>query len=104
MQTWFDSVKTDELVLNEHKRGYHKGIGEFHLYGDLGLTSVVKRVVKTAVRDTLVSHARTVEAALKILFRHNPNVKIWARTGFGTPTTQVAAYLKRYAGLVCERS
>jgi predicted TIM-barrel fold metal-dependent hydrolase len=105
IQTWFDSTKTDELVLNEYKRGYDKGIGEFHLYGDQGLTPVVRRVVETAVRDNLFLHAHTDEAALEILFKHNPNVRvIWAHTGFGTPTKQVETYLKRYPSLICELS
>ena len=105
IQTWFDSTKTDELVLNEYKRGYYKGIGEFHLYGDQGLTPVVRRVVETAVRDNLFLHAHADEAALEILYKHNPKVRvIWAHTGFSTPTAQVEALLKRYPSLLCELS
>src|SRR5262249_46393408 len=32
IQTWFNDPATWELIQEEYKRGYHRGIGEFHIY------------------------------------------------------------------------
>src|SRR5262245_61814218 len=31
IQTWFNDPATWELIQEEYKRGYHRGIGEFHI-------------------------------------------------------------------------
>ena len=33
IQTWFDDPAIWELIQSEYKRGYYRGIGEFHIYG-----------------------------------------------------------------------
>jgi predicted TIM-barrel fold metal-dependent hydrolase len=50
-------------------------------------------------------HAHCDDAALEILFAHDPRVKIiWAHSGFSTPPAQIARYLAQYPNLVGELS
>lgn len=105
VQTWFSASKSIDLVLNELKRGYYKGIGEFHLNGKDAATPVVRRFVQIAVENNLYLLAHADEPALEQLFAHDPKVKvIWAHTGFTTPTAQLDTYLKRYPNLWLELS
>lgn len=105
VQTWWNDPRTLELLESEFPRGYYVGIGEFHVYGDAAASPVVARTVDFARRHRLWLHAHVDDAALEILFRHDPQARIvWAHTGFTTPPDKVAAYLERHPGLVCELS
>ncbi len=65
----------------------------------------MKRIVALAVEKGLWLHAHCDDAALEILLRHDPRVKIiWAHTGFSTPPAKVAQYLARHPDLVGELS
>jgi hypothetical protein len=98
IQGWFDDPSIYELVQTEFKRGYYRGIGEFHIYGKSASTESVKKIVDFAVERDLYLHAHCDEEALLILFGHNPRAKIiWAHTGFSTPPRRVAELLDRYA-------
>ncbi len=105
MQSWFGDPKMYALIEREYQRGYYRGIGEFHLYGQAAASPWVKKTVDFSVAHRLVLHAHTDEEALEILFSHAPNARIiWAHTGFSTAPDKVAAYLERYPGLWCELS
>lgn len=105
IQTWMDDPTIQELIETEYQRGYYAGIGEFHLSGSAAATQWVKRTVDFAVQKNLYLHAHADDAALEILFAHNPKARIiWAHTGFSTPPEKVAAYLERYPALWCELS
>lgn len=105
IQTWFNDPKIFELVQSEYKRGYYRGIGEFHLTGNAAATDWVKRTVNFAVEHGLFLHAHADDEALEILFGHNPGASIiWAHTGFGTSPEKVARYLERYPKLMGELS
>ncbi len=97
IQSWFDDPSIYELVQTEYKRGYYRGIGEFHIYGKSASTEWVKKMVDFAVERDLYLHAHCDEEALLILYGHNPRAKIiWAHTGFSTPPQRVAELLDRY--------
>lgn len=105
MQTWFEDPKIFEMVQTEFRRGYYRGIGEFHISGRAAATEWVKRTVNFAVEHDLALHAHADDEALEILYGHNPKAKIiWAHTGFSTAPDKVAAYLERYPQLWCELS
>jgi Amidohydrolase len=105
IQTWFGDPAIFELVLEEFKRGYYRGIGEFHLSGKAADTEWVKKTVDFAVDHDLYLHAHADQEAVEILMRHNPRAKIiWAHTGFGLPTDRVAAMLGKYPNLWGELS
>jgi hypothetical protein len=105
MQSWFDDPSIYELVQSEYKRGYYRGIGEFHIYGKSAATEWVKKIVDFAVERDLYLHAHCDEEALLILFGHNPRAKIiWAHTGFSTPTARVKELLDQYPALWGELS
>ena len=90
---------------SEFKRGYYRGIGEFHIFGKSASGESAKKTVDFSVEHDLYLHAHCDEEALLILFGHNPRAKIiWAHTGFFTPPKRVAELLDRYPALWGELS
>jgi hypothetical protein len=105
IQTWFNDEGIYDLILDEYKRGYYRGIGEFHIYGKSAASEITKKVVNFAVEKNLYLHAHCDEEALLILFSHNPKAKIiWAHTGFSTPPARVAELFAKYPALWGELS
>ena len=105
IQTWFDDPSIFDLIQDEYKRGYYRGVGEFHIYGKSAATEVVRKIVNFAVERDLYLHAHCDEEALLILFGHNPRAKIiWAHTGFGTAPARVAELFDKYPALWGELS
>lgn len=105
IQTWFGDPASFDLIEQEFKRGYYRGIGEFHLYGKAAFNPWVKKVVDFAVAHDLYLHAHCDEEALLILYEHNPRAKIiWAHTGFSVPAARVAQLLETYPALWGELS
>ncbi len=105
IQTWFNDPAIYDLIQDEYKRGYYRGIGEFHIYGQSAASEWVKKTVDFAVAHDLYLHAHCDEEALLILFAHNPKAKIiWAHTGFSVPPARVAQLLEQYPALWGELS
>jgi hypothetical protein len=105
IQSWFGDPVIFDLVQDEFKRGYYRGIGEFHLSGKSAENEWVKKTVDFAVTYDLYLHAHADDEAIEILMRHNPKVRIiWAHTGFGLSTDRVAAMLSKYPKLWGELS
>jgi hypothetical protein len=105
IQTWFGDPVIFDLVQDEFKRGYYRGIGEFHLSGKSAENEWVKKTVDFAVANDLYLHAHADDEAVEILMRHNPKARIiWAHTGFGLPTERVSAMLSKYPKLWGELS
>lgn len=105
IQTWFKDPAIHELIQDEYKRGYYRGVGEFHIYGQDAEAPLVKKAVDFAVGRDLYILAHCDEPALLILFRHNPKAKIiWAHTGFSTPPERVRELLDTYPALWGELS
>jgi hypothetical protein len=105
MQTWFNDPAIFDLIQDEYKRGYYRGIGEFHIYGKSAESPWVKKLVDFAIDHDLYLHAHCDEEALLILFGHNPRAKIiWAHTGFSVPPARVAELLDKYPALWGELS
>jgi len=103
--TWFNNPDIHKMIVEEEKRGFYRGIGEFHVFGKSADTRVVKDIVDFAVAKNLVLHAHCDEEALEILFAHNPKARIiWAHTGFGTPLARVEELLGKYPALWGELS
>jgi len=105
IQTWFNDPAIWQLVQDEYKRGYYRGIGEFHIYGQDARGEVAAKVVRFAVEHDLYLHAHCDVEALEILFSHAPRAKIiWAHTGFGTEPAKVKELFARYPALWGELS
>jgi predicted TIM-barrel fold metal-dependent hydrolase len=103
--TWQDNREILAMIVEEEKRGYYRGVGEFHVHGFAADTPVVKEIVDFAVAKDLVLHAHADDVAIEILFRHNPKARIiWAHTGFGLELGRVEEMLKRYPALRGELS
>jgi hypothetical protein len=105
IQSWFGDPVIFDLVQEEFKRGYYRGIGEFHLHGKSAENEWVKKTVDFAVANNLYLHAHSDDEAIEILMRHNPKAQIiWAHTGFGLSADRVAAMLTKYPKLWGELS
>ena len=105
IQSWFGDPVIFDLVQDEFKRGYYRGIGEFHLSGKSAENEWVKKTVDFAVANDLYLHAHADDEAVEILMRHNPKARIiWAHTGFGLSTDRVTAMLSKYPKLWGELS
>src|SRR5215204_7299177 len=105
IQTWFSDPAILELIKIEYKRGYYRGVGEFHIYGNDAAGPLVKATVDFAVEHDLYLHAHCDEPALLHLFAHNPRAKIiWAHTGFTTAPARVRELLEKYPALSGELS
>jgi hypothetical protein len=103
--SWFNDPVIFDLVQEEFKRGYYRGIGEFHLSGKSADTEMVKKTVDFAVTNNLYLHAHADDEAVEILMRHNPRARIiWAHTGFGLASERVSAMLEKYPKLWGELS
>jgi hypothetical protein len=105
IQSWFSDPVIFDLVRDEFKRGYYRGVGEFHLSGKSAENEWVKKTVDFAVANNLYLHAHADEEAVEILMRHNPRAQIiWAHTGFGLANERVSAMLSKYPKLWGELS
>jgi Amidohydrolase len=105
IQTWFNNPAIFDLIQDEFRRGYYRGIGEFHIYGKSAESPWVKKMVDFAVAHDLYLHAHCDEQALLILFAHNPRARIiWAHTGFSVPPARVAELLDTHPALWGELS
>jgi amidohydrolase family protein len=103
--TWMNNREILAMIVEEQKRGFYKGIGEFHVHGRAADTPVVKEMVDFSVAKGLVLHAHCDDEALEILYAHNPKARvIWAHTGFGTPLARVEELLRKYPALWGELS
>ncbi len=105
VQNWSMDPAIYDLVESEHKRGYYRGVGEFHIFGHAARSAVVRKVVDFAVARDLYVLAHCDETALLILHGHNPGARIiWAHTGFSTSPARVRELLETYPALIGELS
>ena len=103
--TWFGVPSSSTLMQDYFKRGYYRGIGEFHISGKAAEGEWVKKTVDFAVQHDLYLHAHADDVAVEILMRHNPRARIiWAHTGFGLSTDRVSEMLSKYPKLWGELS
>jgi hypothetical protein len=103
--SWMGDPAIYALVQEEYKRGYYRGIGEFHLSGKAAANEWVKRTVDFAVANTLFLHCHCDAEALEILYGHNAKARIvWAHTGFSLEPERVEALLEKYPQLWGELS
>jgi hypothetical protein len=103
--SWYNDPTIFDLVQEEFKRGYYRGIGEFHLSGRAAARDWVKKTVDFAVGNSLFLHAHADDIAIEILMGHNPEARIiWAHTGFGLAPSRVAELLEKYPNLWGELS
>ena len=102
---WQSDPAIYDLIESEYKRGYFRGVGEFHINGNAAAEPLVKKVVDFAVARDLYLLAHCDETALLILFGHNAKAKIiWAHSGFSLAPARVQELLVKYPALMGELS
>src|SRR5262245_34290260 len=105
VQNWSTDPAIYDLIESEYKRGYFRGVGEFHIYGNAAAGPLVKKVVYFAAERDLYILAHCDEAALEFLLGHNAKAKIiWAHTGFSTAPARVRELLEKNPALMGELS
>lgn len=68
--TWFGDPEILRMISEEEKRGYYRGVGEFHVYGKNAATAVVRDIVNFAVDKGLVLGQLPREVAEQIAWRN----------------------------------
>ena len=102
MGGWHNDAGIPAYLAERLRLGVHKGIGEFHLYGEDANSAVMKQIVAMAVERNLILHAHSDARAVEILFRHDAKARIlWAHAGF-TSAANVDAMMARYPNLWVE--
>jgi hypothetical protein len=105
VQNWSTDPAIYDLIEAEYRRGYFRGVGEFHIYGNAAQGALVKKVVDFAAARDLYLLAHCDEPALLILLAHNAKARIiWAHTGFSTPAERVRELLESNLALMGELS
>src|SRR5262249_12778368 len=105
VQGWSSDPAIYDLIEREYQRGYFRGIGEFHIYGNAAAAPLVKKTVQFAAAHGLYVLAHCDDAALSVLLAHDPRAKIiWAHTGFSTQPQRVWELLERHPALMGELS
>src|SRR5262245_6828305 len=61
---WSTDPSIYDLIESEYRRGYFRGIGEFHIYGDAAARPLVKQAVEFAAARDLYILAHCDEVAL----------------------------------------
>ncbi|MDX2202391.1 MAG: amidohydrolase family protein [Hyphomicrobiaceae bacterium] len=103
--SWMNDPSIFTLVEEEFKRGYYRGIGEFHISGKAAATDWVRKTAQFAVAHDLYLHAHADDEAIEILFGHAPRGRIvWAHTGFSLSPQRVEELLRKYPMLWGELS
>jgi hypothetical protein len=78
-------------------RGIHRGIGEFHLYGDEARSAVVAEVAALAAQHRAFLHCHCDAAALEGLLGIRPDVQVlWAHAGMSSGPDAVGRLLDGY--------
>ena len=105
VQTWSEDPAIFAMIEEEYKRGYYKGVGEFHIFGQSAQRPLVRKAVDFATERNLFVLAHCDDEALTIMLANNPKAKmIWAHTGFSTPAARVRELLEKHPQLMMELS
>src|SRR5262249_14172782 len=100
MSTWWQDPTIVAYLKERLRRRVHKGIGEFHLHGDQAKSPVIKELAALALKENLLLHAHSDEAAISELFRIEPRLRImWAHAGMSSGPRAVGEFLDRYPTL-----
>src|SRR6266508_6204679 len=100
MGKWWEDPTVIPYLEERLRRRVHRGIGEFHLYADQVRTPVIKRLTELAMRENLVLHAHSDDAAIVGLFKLEPRLRvIWAHAGMSSGPREVGALMDCYSTL-----
>jgi hypothetical protein len=105
MKTWHNDPAAIEYVRRQLSRLPYRGIGEFHIAGDVAGGKVMVGLIGLAREHGLVLHAHADEVAIRhILARADDLTVIWAHAGFHVRVATLRELLGSYPGLVLELS
>lgn len=102
MGTWHGDPSIVPYLEERLALGVHRGIGEFHLYGDDARSAVIGQLLRLIGGRDLLLHAHSDVAAIETLFDRAPEARIlWAHAGFAEPAT-LQRMVERYPRLWVE--
>ena len=102
IQTWFNDPAIFDLIQDEYKRGYYRGVGEFHIYGKSAGDRIGEedRRFRGRARSLPARPLRRGSAADPVRRTIRSAKIIWAHTGFSTPPARVARTVRQISGAV----
>jgi hypothetical protein len=102
MATWHSDPSIPTYLEELLTLGVHRGIGEFHVYGQDAGSPVMVRVVGLAVARDLILHAHSDEPAIERLFAIDGRARVlWAHAGF-VGAAAVRTMVERFPNLSVE--
>jgi hypothetical protein len=102
MTTWHSDPSIVPYLEERLALGVHRGLGEFHLYGNDAHSEVMGQILRLTTQRDLLLHAHSDVAAIENLFAREPNARIlWAHAGFAEPAT-LRQMVERYPRLWVE--
>jgi len=105
VQTWSQDPAIFTMIEEEYRRGFYRGIGEFHIFGQAAQRPLVRRTIDFATERNLHVLAHCDDEALAIMLANHPRAKmIWAHAGFSTPVPRLRELLAEHPALMLELS
>ena len=105
VQTWSQDPAIFAMIEEEYRRGFYRGIGEFHIFGQAAQCPLVRRTIDFATDRNLHVLAHCDDEALAIMLANHPQAKMtWAHTGFSTPVAWLPELLAEHPALMLELS
>jgi hypothetical protein len=103
MGTWHADAGVVAYLEERLRRGVHRGIGEFHLYGADARSAVVRQVADLARQRGLFLHCHCDAEAIEILVGLAPDVRVlWAHAGMSSGPDVVGPLVGRHPNLFVE--
>jgi Amidohydrolase len=101
--TWHADASVVAYLEERLRRGVHRGIGEFHLYGSDARSAVVRQVADLARQRGLFLHCHCDADAIEILVGLGSDLRVvWAHAGMSSGPDVVGRLVARHANLSVE--
>jgi len=105
VQTWSQDPAIFAMIEDEYRRGFYRGVGEFHIFGQAAQRPLVRRTIDFATERNLHVLAHCDDEALAVMLANHPRARmIWAHTGFSTPVPRLRELVENHPALMLELS
>ncbi|MCW9006203.1 MAG: amidohydrolase [Gammaproteobacteria bacterium] len=103
--TWHSDPTIINHIKQQLKKGFYKGLGEFHLFRQHKDTDIIQKIMQLAADHKLVISAHSDAETIEALLNMQPELTvIWAHCGMDDPVPDIKQMLQTYKKLHCELS
>ncbi len=101
MSGWAKDQEVFNYISGRLKRGFYKGVGEFHIFDPADAASPqIKALIRLAVERGIVLQIHSDSSSVETLLSHNKKLKvIWAHAGMSEPPSVIRKMMDRYVCL-----